>query len=90
MEVVMSAIGSLLLWALQIYSFVMLARVLMTWLGPNLDYTNPIVRFLFQATEPVLKPIREKLPPMQGIDLSPLVVFLGIMVLSRIIGSVFF
>lgn len=86
----MSIVGNVLLFALQIYSFVMLARVLMTWLGPNLDYTNPIVRFLFQATEPVLKPIREKLPPMQGIDLSPMVVLLGIMVLSRIIGSVFF
>ena len=86
----MVLVGTILLWVLQIYWLIMLARVLMTWLGPNLDYTNPIVRFLFQATEPVLKPIREKLPPMQGIDLSPMVVLLGIMVLSRIIGSVFF
>lgn len=85
----MSIVGSILLWALQIYSFIMLARVLMTWL-PGLDYSNPIVRFLYQATEPVLKPIRDRLPPMQGIDLSPIVVFVAIMILSRIIGSVFF
>ena len=63
----MNIVGSILMWALQIYSFIVLARVLMTWL-PNLDYSNPIVRFLYQATEPVLKPIRDRLPPMQGMD----------------------
>lgn len=70
-------------WALQIYQLILLARVLMTWI-PNLDYSNPIARFLYQATEPVLAPIRRALPPMGGIDLSPLVVFLGISVLMRV------
>ena len=55
----------------------LLARVVMSWI-PNLDPNNPIARFLYQATEPVLAPIRSVLPPMAGIDLSPLVVFLGI------------
>lgn len=82
-------IVQILLFALQIYSFIILARVLLTWL-PNLDYENPIVRFLYQATEPVLKPIRDALPPMQGMDLSPIVVFVGIFILQRIIGSLFF
>ena len=48
--------------ALQVYQFILLARVLMTWI-PNLDSNNPIARFLFQVTEPVLAPIRNALPP---------------------------
>jgi YggT family protein len=83
----MVLVVQILVWALQIYSFILLARVLMTWL-PNLDYSNPIVRFLYQVTEPVLKPIRNALPPMQGMDFSPIIVFVGIMILQRIIVSV--
>lgn len=75
----------ILIYALQIYSFILLARVLMTWL-PNLDYNNPIVKFLHQATEPVLKPIRQVLPPIQGLDFSPIVVFIGISVLTNILA----
>lgn len=71
---------------LQIYSFIILARVLMTWL-PNLDYRNPIVQFLVQATEPILKPIREALPSNSGMDFSPIVVFVGIIVLRNILAN---
>ena len=56
----------------------------MSWL-PNLNPNNPIARFLYQVTEPVLAPIRSALPPMGGIDLSPLVVFLGISVIMQLV-----
>ena len=74
----------LIFWALQVYQFILLARVLMSWI-PNLDINNPIARFLYQATEPVLAPIRNALPAMGGIDLSPLVVFIGISILMQLI-----
>ena len=80
----MESIFLVIFWALQVYQLILLARVLMTWI-PNLDYNNPIVRFLIRATEPVLAPIRNALPQMGGIDLSPLVVFLGISVLMQLI-----
>ncbi len=80
----MGSIVLVIVWALQIYSFILLARVLMTWI-PNLDYTNPIVRFLLQVTEPVLRPIREALPSRSGMDFSPLVAFLGIWVLRMLL-----
>lgn len=80
----MEALFLVIFWALQVYQLILLARVLMTWI-PNLDYNNPIARFLYQATEPVLAPIRKALPQMGAIDLSPLVVFLGISVLMRLI-----
>lgn len=81
----MTSLLLIVLSALQIYQLILLARVLMTWI-PNLDHNNPIARFLYQTTEPVLAPIRSALPPMGGIDLSPLVVFLGISVLTRMLS----
>ena len=80
----MGSLFLLLYWALQVYQLVLLARVLMSWI-PNLDPNNPIARFLYRATEPVLAPIRNALPPLGGIDLSPLVVFLGISVLMQLV-----
>jgi len=80
----MNSILMILFWALQIYQFIILARVLLSWL-PNIDYNNPIIQGLFQITEPVLAPIRRALPPMNGLDLSPLVVLIGISILTRLI-----
>jgi YggT family protein len=80
----MSSLFLILYWALQAYQLVLLARVLMSWI-PNLDHNNPIARFLYRATEPVLAPIRSALPAMGGIDLSPLVVFLGISVIMQLV-----
>ncbi len=80
----MFALFEVLYLVLTAYQLILLARVLMSWL-PNLDPNNPIVRFLYQVTEPVLAPIRNALPPMGGIDLSPLVVFLGISILMQLV-----
>ena len=79
----MNPLFAVLFWALQVYQLILLARVLMSWI-PNLDPNNPIARALYQATEPVLAPIRSALPPLGGIDLSPLVVFLGISILMHL------
>ena len=79
-------IGILLL-VLQIYSFILFGRVLLSWF-PNVNPSNPIVRFLVEATEPVLLPVRELLQRqfgMQPIDFSPIVVFIGIMIVSQIL-----
>ena len=80
----MGSIFAILIWMLNIYQFVVLARVLLSWF-PNVDHSNPIVQFLYQATEPVLGPIRRALPPMSGLDLSPLVVLIGISVLTQML-----
>jgi YggT family protein len=80
----MSSLFLILYWVLHVYQLILLARVLMSWI-PNLDQNNPIARFLYQATEPVLAPIRSALPSMAGIDLSPLLVFLGISVIIQLV-----
>ncbi len=58
----------------------LLARVLLSWF-PNVDRNNPIIRFVFDLTEPILRPVRSVLPQTGMFDFSPLVVFLAIQVL---------
>jgi YggT family protein len=53
--------------------------VVFSWVSPF--PTNPVSRLAWRLTEPVLGPIRRALPPMSGIDLSPLVVWLVVIVL---------
>ena len=58
--------------ALTIYFWIIVARALISWVNP--DPYNPIVRFLYQVTEPVLYRVRKVVPYMGGLDLSPLIV----------------
>jgi len=66
------------------YSLIIVARALLSWF-PNLDPSNPIVRFLHQVTEPVLRPVREMLPSNMGFDLSPLIVIIAIQVIQTLL-----
>lgn len=65
-------------WALDIYSWIIIAAALISWVSP--DPRNPIVTLLRQVTEPVLGPIRRLLPPWKtgGLDVSPLVALIAI------------
>jgi YggT family protein len=70
----MGAIASLLILVLYLFIIVLLIRVIFSWVSPF--PTNPVSRLAFQVTEPVLAPVRRLLPPVSGLDLSPLVVML--------------
>jgi YggT family protein len=71
------ALANLVSLILQAYFWIIIARAVLSWVNP--DPFNPIVRFLYRVTEPVLRPIRRRLPTMQmGLDLSPMVVILAI------------
>ena len=68
-------------YVLQIYSWIVIARVVISWV--NADPYNPIVRAIYNVTEPVLYRIRRTIPVFAGgIDFSPIVVFIGIMFLQ--------
>jgi YggT family protein len=69
---------------LQIYTFVLLVRILITWI-PNLDPHHPIVQMLFQVTDPVLEPARKLIPPIGMIDISPIVVFIALGILQDLL-----
>jgi YggT family protein len=71
------ALASILDLALNIYWWIIIARALLSWVNP--DPYNPIVRFLYNITEPVLGWVRRQVPLIfGGIDLAPLVVLLVI------------
>ncbi len=79
------AVSELVYYALQLYMWVIIIRALISWVNP--DPWNPIVRILYQVTEPVLRPIRRMLPPT-GIDFSPVIVILAIYFLQAFLVPV--
>ncbi|MBI3989689.1 MAG: YggT family protein [candidate division NC10 bacterium] len=62
-----------LLW---LYMWVIIIRALISWVNP--DPWNPLVQFLYRATEPVLQPIRRLLPMTFSLDISPVIAIFGI------------
>jgi YggT family protein len=78
----LEAIAVILHYILTIYMWLIIIRALLSWVSP--DPYNPIVRFLYQATEPVLYQVRRYLP-LRGlaIDISPIVVFVIILFLDQ-------
>ena len=73
----------LLIRILDLYMLILFVRVILSWVSVN-PY-NPIVQILDRLTDPVLAPIRRAIPSFGGLDISPLVVFVGIMVLKRVL-----
>lgn len=69
---------NMILW---LYMWIVIARALISWVNP--DPYNPIVRFLVNATEPLLWRIRRALPAFGGIDLSPLLLILALLFLQN-------
>ncbi|HER24000.1 MAG TPA: YggT family protein [Candidatus Atribacteria bacterium] len=66
----------------RIYSYLILARIFLTWIP--IDPYNPLVRFIYRVTEPVLAPFRIILPlGGVGLDLSPIIVFFLLNLLQR-------
>ena len=68
----MQLIASLLIYALYALIILILVRVVFSYISPYPN--NSVYRFVFQVTEPILGWVRRRLPPVSGIDLSPLVV----------------
>jgi YggT family protein len=56
---------------IDLYSIVVLAAVVMSWV--QADRRHPLVQWVYSLTEPVLAPLRRVLPPIGGLDLSPMV-----------------
>jgi YggT family protein len=75
---------------LQLYIFVIFIRLIMSWFPPTPGTTYQQIYDAFvTVTEPVLAPVRAIMPPMRmgamALDLSPIVVLLGLQLLSRLL-----
>jgi YggT family protein len=84
----LNAVANLVNLILTAYMWIIIARAVLSWVNP--DPYNPIVRFLYRVTEPVLRPIRYRMPIMMGLDLSPMIVLLGIYFLQQFLVPVLY
>jgi YggT family protein len=85
----LSSIGSIITYTLRLvfdlYGMALFVRVIFSWI--RVPYTSRIARFLWSITEPLLAPIRAILPPLPGVDLSPLIAFFLLRMLQQIVFS---
>ncbi len=69
--------------------FLFIARMIFGFarISPYDRTWGPIMRFVIQVTEPVLEPVRRLIPPSGGLDFSPMIVLLFLMILQRLIAG---
>lgn len=84
----LGAIAQVLDYILWAYLWILIGRVVISFF--NVDEQNPIVRFLYAATEPVLAPLRRRLPRFGDFDFSPILAWLAVIFLKRfLVGSLY-
>jgi len=72
---------------IDIYEIALIIRIVLSWV-PHNPY-NQAIRFLYKITDPILNPVRRFIPPIKGIDFSPVIVFLGLGLFKKIIAGIF-
>lgn len=88
----MRAILDVVFVVLDLYVWVLIASAVMSWLyafnviNSRNQFVATIGQTLYQLTEPVLAPIRRRLPMMGGLDLAPIIALLGIFLLKSVIA----
>ena len=84
LPLMMASLIGLAAYLVKIYFFAILAMIILSWIAQGGN--NPALRLLFQLTEPVMAPFRKVLPPMGGLDLSPIFVFILINIIQIALG----
>jgi len=79
----LQALAMMLDMVLTLAMVVVIARAILSWVSP--DPHNPIVRIINQLSEPMLFPVRRRVPYFGGIDFSPIIVLLVIMFLNEFV-----
>ena len=78
------AVQKLLITLLLTYFVLIIARVIISWIANQ--SRHPLIPLIYQLTEPVLRPISKLLPPMGGVDLSPLFALIALRALLLLLG----
>ena len=78
------AVWVVLYYVLEVLKWLIIARALMSWfVNPYSD--NPLVRAVRRMTDPILRPISDMVPPLGGMDVSPLVAFFALYLLQQVV-----
>jgi len=80
---VLLAIPELITLFINIFLFAILIQVIISWINPG-SY-NPVISLIHSLTEPLLSPVRRRMPDMGGLDLSPMVVMIGLVLLEMLL-----
>lgn len=72
-------------WLASALQLLIVARILLSWF--QTAPTNPVVRFIYETADPLLKPAQRIIPPMAGLDFSPLLTLVVIQVLQNVLHS---
>ncbi|WP_455374175.1 YggT family protein [Limibacillus halophilus] len=95
MDVILGPVIEVLNYAIEIYIYLIIAMAILSWLVSFqvINTRNPIVNrigeFLYRITEPALRPIRRIVPSLGGIDISPVILILALILLQRILVRVY-
>jgi YggT family protein len=68
----------------QLLQLVLIVRICLTWF-PNINWWNQPFKFLREITDPLLEPFRRIVPPIGGLDLSPMVLFFVIGIVEKLV-----
>ncbi len=82
---ILSTFLQVLYQTLEIYSLLLIARVLLSWF-PNLDWSNPILSTIGSITDPYLNLFRGLIPPIGGIDLSAILAFIALSLMQQLLS----
>ena len=82
---VVALIGYVLYGLLSLYTLMIILRIVLTW--GRVSYVHPIVRFLINTTDPILVPLRQRIPPLGMFDISPIVAFIIIWLLQYAVSA---
>lgn len=82
-EVLWQSLLKLIVLTLNLYTFTLFIQAILSWVGPGVS--NPAGSILWSINEPLLRPVRRLIPPLSGLDLSPLVAILVLQVLNRLV-----
>ena len=80
---------------LELYIWIVIASVILSWLvafnviNARNSFVNQVGEFLYQVTEPALRPIRNMLPNLGGIDISPMILILLLVFARRLLWQMF-
>lgn len=75
--------GAFLGKIISLYEIALLIRIVLSWV-PHNPY-NQAVQILYKITDPILNPVRKFVPPFRGIDFSPILVFIALGIVKRMI-----
>jgi len=73
--------------AVDLYALVLIARIVFSWMPPRAR-ASQLYEFLHAITEPVMRPMRRLIPPISGIDFSPILVFVLLAIVRHVLSRV--